>query len=285
MSSTSSGRRRRKNAGLDSFALNSGNQTAACPSNGGSDCFFDTGLTNCEHTDFFVNFSDLIGLSNIQFGLIEVTGFNSKDTAAHVSAGPDAGKITDGVFAPEGTTWNDSRYSVVLPSNDVRNALVIDLGAVITVCGGAGPSSCANKPTIQADNNDKYQIDYSSDGTSWTTFGQFPTSSSGGLRTRSLSGQDFSAQYVRVWAASGDGKYAVSELKLWNTTAQPVSLGKSAVGPRPYQIADGVLAPNGTSWNDTQYAVILPLTGPGHALVIDLGAAMSIRRVPTRLLA
>ena len=264
-----------KKAGADPLALNSGNQTAACPSDGDTDCL-SVGLTECEHTDFFVNFSNLIGLSNIQFGLIEVIGFNPKDVAAHASAGPDAGKITDGVFALEGTTWNDSRYSVVLPTNDPRHALVIDLGAVVTVCGGQGPSSCSKPQTIQADNNDKYQLDYSSDGTNWTTFGQFPTSSSGGLRTRTLSSKDFSARYVRVWAASGDGKYAVSELKLWSTAGQPVSLGKSAVGPRPYQIADGVVAPNGTSWNDTQYAVVLPIEGPGHALVIDLGAAMSI---------
>ena len=129
------------------------------------------------------------------------------------------------MFAPEGTEWNDTRYSVVLPTSDPRHALVIDLGAVVTVCGGGGPSSCSNKPTIQADNNDKYQLDYSSDGTNWTTFGQFPTSSSSDLRTRTLAGKDFTARYVRVWAASGDGKYGVSELKLWNTTGQPVSLG------------------------------------------------------------
>ena len=262
---------------LDPFAVDSGDQGAACPSDGDSTCAFDTGLPDCEHTTFFVNFSELKGLSNLRFGGIQVLGFNSKDVAAHASAGPDAGKITDGVFAPEGTEWNDARYSVVLPStNDPRQALVIDLGAAVTVCGGGGPSSCSNKPTIQADNNDKYQLDYSSDGTIWTTFGQFPTVSSSDLRTRTLAGKDFTARYVRVWAASGDGKYGVSELKLWNTAGQPVSLGKSAVGPRPYQIADGVFAPNGTSWNNTQYAVVLPTEGPGHALVIDLGAAMSI---------
>jgi hypothetical protein len=262
-------------AGVDPLTFDSGNQTTGCPSDGGTDCFFDLGLTNCEHTTFYVNVSDLTGLSKVQFNLTEVN-FNPQDAAAHASAGPDAGKITDGVFAPEGTSWNDSRYSVVLPTNDLRNALVIDLAAVVPVCGGQGPSSCSKPPTVQADNNDKYQLDYSSDGTNWTTLGQFPTSSSSGLRTRSLSSKDFSARYLRVWAASGDGKYAVSELKLWNTAGQPVSLGKSAVGPRPYQIDDGVFAPNGTSWNDTQYAVVLPIEGPGHALVIDLGAAMSL---------
>jgi hypothetical protein len=250
---------------LDPFAINSGNQTAACPSAGGTLCF-RARASGCEHTTFSVNFSGLTGLKNLQFADIQVLAFNSKDAAAHASAGPDAGKITDGVFAPGGTEWNDTRYSVVLPTSDPRHALVIDLGAVVTVCGGGGPSSCSNKPTIQADNNDKYQLDYSSDGTNWTTFGQFPTSGSSDLRTRTLAGKDFTARYVRVWAASGDGKYGVSELKLWNTTGQPVSLGKSAVGPRPYQIADGVFAPNGTSWNDTQYAVVLPTVQPGHAL-------------------
>src|SRR5262249_41356566 len=110
----------------------------------------------------------------------------------------------------------------------------------------------------------------------WTEYGQFLTTSGSGLQTRGIPscGQqggpsqcdqnghnpNFTARYVRVWAVSGDGSYSVSELQLWNTSSQWVSLGKPTYGPEP-PITNGEFANAGTSWNDTGYATILPSCG------------------------
>lgn len=153
-----------------------------------------------------------------------------------------------------------------------------------------------------------YQLDYSLDGVSWVTYGQFPTVSSGGLQTRTFQcntrpdlsqpcsdmndGSNFKARYVRVWSVSGDGDYSVSELQLYNTSSVLVSTGKLTSGPEPMATNDE-FAPEGTDWNDTRYATILPIcassgsnsnpssTCPAAgaqsaAIMIDLGASFSI---------
>jgi hypothetical protein len=108
----------------------------------------------------------------------------------------------------------------------------------MSICGNG--YDCLSEPSIQADHNDVYQLDYSLDGVSWVEYGQFPTASSGGgLQTRTFQcntrpnlsqpcsatnhGPNFTARYVRVWAVSGDGDYSVSELQLYNTSSVIVS--------------------------------------------------------------
>src|SRR5262249_21206837 len=120
---------------------------------------------------------------------------------------PDAGKITDGITASPGHSAADTTYVIILPHNGSYGALTIDLGAVMTICGtGSGCTA----PTIQADNDDVYELDYLNSSGSWIKFGQFPTVSSNGLQTRSLKGSDFQARYVRVWGISGGNTYSVS---------------------------------------------------------------------------
>src|SRR5262249_14179082 len=160
--------------------------------------------------------------------------------------------------------------------NDPRSALVIDLGTPVTVCGDPR-NGCHSGPVIQADNDDIYQLDYlSNDGVTWFTVGQFPKCCDSGLRTRALTAsgvayKNFTAQSVRVYAFSGGAHFYVSELQLWGTSgSNPISVGKHAVGPRPYVITDGVFCPN-CSASDSNVAVILNhLTGPSPALVVDL---------------
>jgi hypothetical protein len=219
--------------------------------------------------------NSLKGLAVQQFGSATPTQF--KNVAAHSDRGPDGSRITDGVFAPEGHSSGDTTYSYLLAhnANDPRSALVIDLGAPFTVCGDPR-NGCHSGPIIQADNDDIYQLDYSTDGVNWTiNLGQFPTCCDSGLRTRPLASRsspypNFTARYVRVYAFSGGPHFYVSELQLWDTNSNLISVGKHAVGPRPYVIADGVFC-EGCSASDSNIAVILNhLTGPVPALVIDL---------------
>jgi hypothetical protein len=58
----------------------------------------------------------------------------------------------------------------------------VGLRQVVTVCGNG--YDCKSRPVIQADVNDEYQLDYSTDGSSWTRYGVFPAVSGGGLQTR-----------------------------------------------------------------------------------------------------
>ena len=232
-------------------------------------------LAECDHITFNAQLDQITGLSQLSFSNMAAQNSNPKEIAQHTAKGPDAGKITDGVFAAEGHSATDPAYAIVLTHtpNNVGHALVVDLGASVNICGSG--SGCS-EPHIQADNDDVYQLDYSIDGVNWTKYGQFPTESGSGLRTRSLKGLNFTARYVRVFAVSGGNTFSVSELKLWNTGSQLISVGSPAIGSRPYQITDGVFAPAGTAFNDPIYAAVLRSVGVANALVIDLGGLVNV---------
>jgi len=126
--------------------------------------------------------------------------------------------ITNNVFAPEGTAWNNATYAVSLQvdcssspdehcSGDL--ALTIDLGQ---------PYSGINRVVVQADDNDTYRVEYSLDGLLWTTLYNVPLSSGGGLRTRNSGVLGaVSARYIRIYATSGDGLSSVSELQVFTS--------------------------------------------------------------------
>jgi hypothetical protein len=190
-----------------------------------------------------------------------------RDAAVHTAMGPDASKITDGAFGTSSSPWN-SAYAVVLGAAGVDAALTIDLGSVVTLCGSG---SCV--PRVQADRH-PFQVDYSTDGIHWTSFGKVPDESGSGQITRNVvpdQPANFAARYVRLYGLpADDDNYAIAEVQLRDSNGQLVSFGKPAIGPRPYKISDGRFAPEGTSWNDTDWAVVLRGAGPANALVIDL---------------
>jgi hypothetical protein len=210
-------------------------------------------------------------------------GFGDIDVST--GARLDAGKITDGIVAPKGHSAADTAYVIVLPHTQSAGALVIDLGAPVQICGNG--FDCYGEPEIQADNDDTYQLDYSLDGVTWTKYGVFPAVSGSGLHTRTFdcntrpnlsqpcsasnNGPNFTARYVRVFGVSGGNTFSVSELTLWNTSSQVVSVGKSAVSNYVPLITNGVFAPGGTKWNDATSASVLTSVGPGSGLTIDLG--------------
>jgi hypothetical protein len=242
--------------------------------------------TACEHINASLSAYDLVGMSQfaLTFKDLASTKQNPKSLATHSNRGPDAGLVTDGVLAGDGATdWNDTRYAVIIPLLGPKYGVTVDLGAVVAnICGAS--ASCKG-PLFQGDKN-VYLLEYSSDASTWQCYGQFGVGSGSGLRTRgatSLSAQgcpttlpaSFGARYLRVSAYSGDGNYSVSELQAHDTAGNLLTLQKPAVGPLPAQIVSGTPLPDGTAWND-KHAVVIPNTGPAHALVIDLGAVKDV---------
>ncbi|MGH8801435.1 MAG: discoidin domain-containing protein, partial [Casimicrobiaceae bacterium] len=226
-----------------------------------------------------VTLNSLTGLKDLQFTSPLFAQYNLKDVGAHADRGPDASKLTDGVFAPEGHDAGDPEYAIPLPhaANDPRGAIIIDLGKSYAICGNG--YDCKSGPQLQADNDDNYQLDSSPDGVTWTTYGQFSKCCDSGLRTRGVAtitsgvhNPSFTARYVRVFATSGGPHFSVSELQLWDTGSHLISVGKRAVGPYPFQITSGSPPAEGSSADDSQYAVVLSHeTGPAPALMVDLG--------------
>lgn len=253
-------------------------------------CASKLGFSHCQYTYVTMTLKPLgkpgdanyqptiSGLSPLRFTALTVPRVNERNVALHSNRGPDAGVITDGVFAPPGSSAVNTAYAVVLPHNGKQNAIVIKLGDTpVTVCG---VKTGCNAPKIQADNDDDYHLDYW-DGTQWKPVGTFSTPGSSGLQSRSLAGSGipatFTTSYVAVYATGNGNTYAISELQLWGAADNKlVSVGKPAIGPVPYEIFDGI-APSNHSAGDSAVAVLLPhQPGIGSALMIDLGKTSSI---------
>jgi len=135
-----------------------------------------------------------------------VISYNKPVVASYSPNFGSASLITNSVFAPEGTGWNNPAYAVSLNSAGSGTNLKIDIGSVRN----------ANRVRIQADDNDNYMIEYSTDEFVWLPLYSVPFASGGGLRTRD-SGMfvPVSARYIRIYAVSGDGSYSVSELEVY----------------------------------------------------------------------
>lgn len=206
----------------------------------------------------------------------------SQGTAVSASYTPAFGKpqvITDGVFPPEQTPYQDSNNSksrsVQLPT-DGTGHLQINLGAEFSL----------DRAKVQADHNDVYKLSYLS-GTAYTDWWNVPeVTGVNGLITRdsgTISG--INAQYLRASVVSGDAQYSISEVELYSSTAiNPpdfnATLGAtaSAVGFTPSYgsaalILDGVwgtwqLGDDGTYYCDLDQAA--DPNNPSKYLSIDL---------------
>jgi len=130
--------------------------------------------------------------------------------------------VTDGIFEPLGTAWNDggSVYWSGLATN-----LVIDLGGTYTITG----------LIVEADDNDTYGLDYW-DGSAWLRAWDIPYVSVGvGLTTRPNAHDDtqqhilasaITTDRLRIAAISGDNSYSVAEVQAFGA---PVPLPPSCL--------------------------------------------------------
>lgn len=132
--------------------------------------------------------------------------------------------IIDGVFTPR--FFNYASSTNVFWTNSTTPAFTINFGSLYTI----------QSLTVGLDNNDDYQIQYSTDGTTFTNLFKFVASDgpnrSGGMEilttdsgfpvtpssssTPAYVGRSFSpvdAQFLRIFATAGDNFYAVSEVQ------------------------------------------------------------------------
>ncbi|MDH5671590.1 MAG: hypothetical protein OEZ06_05530 [Myxococcales bacterium] len=110
--------------------------------------------------------------------------------------------LTDGVVALEGEPWS-SRLTASLENASAR--VDYDLGAPRDI----------DSVYLQADHNDLYELWISDDGQRFRRLWTSQTVPLGGLRARQQSGLAGRARYLRLKARGGDGRYSISELKLF----------------------------------------------------------------------
>src|SRR5678815_5079447 len=149
--------------------------------------------------------SSYTGLSQVTVSALTIGAFNSKDVATHSVWGPDASLVTDGVFAPDGTTWNNPSFVVVLPRVGDGSAVTVNLGSKMEICG---TSACGGPPKVQADRHNM-QFEWLDDANTWQMWGSTGELSGSGLITRNVAPPkgtapaNFTTQYVRLWPTTG----------------------------------------------------------------------------------
>jgi hypothetical protein len=116
--------------------------------------------------------------------------------------------ITDDEVTPEGQRWNVPE-AVVL-GRTISN-VAIDLGGEYEV----------RNLVVQADNDDSYWVDASTDGTNWRPLWRAGPAVGSGLRTRSGEVSPVATRYLRLRGEGGDGYYSVAELRAYCQRPSP----------------------------------------------------------------
>lgn len=119
----------------------------------------------------------------------------------------DYQRIVDGIRAPEGTAWDDPR------------ALRLE--------GDQGITWTFDEPTtisailIQADDNDHYLVEGSTDGQFYRRIWEVAPAEGVGLRSRTYAGVSRDMVSFRVRPLDGDGYYSISEFSAWCDPPSP----------------------------------------------------------------
>ena len=117
----------------------------------------------------------------------------------------DAARLTDGQVAPEGAIWNSALAVRMIASATV---VTFDFGGERTL----------RSLLVQADANDTYLVEGSSDGVGFTRLGEIPRlTDQHGLRSRALRLPAVTARFLRVSTSSGDGRASISEVQAFCT--------------------------------------------------------------------
>lgn len=112
--------------------------------------------------------------------------------------------LVDGVFRPEGTQWQDGTvwWDERHPGS-ANNIIEIDLGGLFLI----------SSLSIQADNNEFYDIAVRNRFGVWAPFATATSTSGAGMRTRAGGFAPFEATAFRIDARDGDEFYSVSEFQ------------------------------------------------------------------------
>jgi hypothetical protein len=116
-------------------------------------------------------------------------------------------RAADGLAVFDGDGWRTTRTSVL---ESGQSLLEWDLGAPTDIRGAI----------VQGDNNDRYHLWTSLDGTEFTPAWTAEPSSEPGMRTRSNAFVAANGRYVRLTASGGDNKFSISELALFSDPAE-----------------------------------------------------------------
>jgi len=127
----------------------------------------------------------------------------SGKTAQLAGGAEHAERLTDGTLAPNGDFWNTA-LTGLLPSPQAT--MTFDLGQEVPIAAAF----------IQADNNDRYILEGSVDGATFTTLWEAPPVRGSGLRVRTTDAISGRARYLRLSAGGGDGAYSISELQVFS---------------------------------------------------------------------
>jgi hypothetical protein len=134
--------------------------------------------------------------------------------------------LSDGYIPPEGTIWTASTNVYWTGPNNIYEpwfdhpSFILDFGSVYRV----------DAIRVQVDNNDSYVLMASTNGSSWGTFyiiyaadGNIDPVSPGGMDPFDIAASSFTtgnpvdARYIKLFALSGDGMYAASEIQAFGT--------------------------------------------------------------------
>ncbi len=162
----------------------------------------------------------------------------------------EAARLTDNQVAPEGGIWNSALAVRMIAAASV---VTFDLGSERTL----------RSLLVQADANDTYLVEGSSDGIGFTRLGEIPRlEGQHGLRSRALRIPPSTVHFLRVSSSSGDGRASISEI-------QAFCRDPGSWEPR-LQVIDAAAArspePDGRWWNDSSsrwWELALALLGAG----------------------
>lgn len=132
---------------------------------------------------------------------------------------PKAALLGDGVASTDGDVWDNPRAAILGAS-----------GAVEWDLGAATPIAAMR---IQADNNDRYLLAGSLDGTSWYPIWVAQTVELPGVQTRTSPELNVQARFLRLTAEGGDSMYSITELEVFDTTAALQGAQLERVTPPP----------------------------------------------------
>jgi hypothetical protein len=114
----------------------------------------------------------------------------------------DPGRLTDGILSEEGDGWKTD-----------RTATMTSMGAFAQ--WDLGQPTELRAALIQGDNDDRYVLLGSDDGTTFRNIWDAGSASARGMQTRTTDRLQATVRYVRLQASGGDGSYSVGEVAVY----------------------------------------------------------------------